>query len=109
MNGLFEVDVKGVARSVREEFGVVFGQYATESLQFDADAVIGGSVGRAVESEADDEYALIDAELNAVAASAIAPLIAPIGRRLESVTLLLFQSSSQFRTVGTKSIHSRIV
>ena len=104
LNWLFEIDMESVARSVREEFGIIFGQYAPESFQFDANAVLGSAVGRAVESEADDKNALVNAELNAVTTAAISPLIAAVGRRLESVALLLFQSSSQFRTIGNETI-----
>ena len=108
LNGLFEVDVERVAGSVGKEFGVVFGQDAAQSFELDADAVIGGAIGRPVQAETDDEDALVDAELDAVAAAAVAPLVAAVGRRLEPVADLLFQSGAQFRTVDKVFIHLHI-
>ena len=59
------------------------------SLQIDLGGVVGASVGGAVEAEADDENSAIDAELNRVTATAIAPLIAAVGRGLETVANLI--------------------
>ena len=74
LDGLLEVDLERVAGAVGEELFVVAGQDAAEAFQFDADAVVGGAVGRAVQAEADDEDALVDAELDRVAPAAVAPL-----------------------------------
>ena len=74
------MDVKGVAGTVGKEFRVIFGQNAAETFQFDADAVVGRAVGRSVQSETDDEDALVDAKLDAVASAPVTPLIAAVGR-----------------------------
>ena len=47
------------------------------SLQIDLGGVVGAAVGGAVEAEADDEDAAVGAELDGVAAAAVAPLVAP--------------------------------
>ena len=83
-----EVDVERVAAAVGEEVGRVFGQYPSQPLQLHAHAVVGGAVGRAVQAEADDEDPLVDAELDAVAAAAVAPLVAAVGGGLEPMAHL---------------------
>ena len=109
LNRLLKVDVERVARSVREEFGVVLGQHTSEPFQFDADAVVGRAVGRAVEAEADDEDALVHAELDAVAPAPVAPLVAPVGRRLEPVANLRLQSGTRLAAVQQRRLVSRRV
>ena len=50
---------------------------ARAALELDPGRVVGASVGRSVEAEADDEDAAVGAELDGVAAAAVAPLVAP--------------------------------
>lgn len=79
LNWLLKVNVESVAGTVREEFSVVLGQHAPESFQLDADAIVGRTVGRAVEAEPNNEDALVHAELDRIASATVTPLVAPIG------------------------------
>ena len=50
---------------------------ARAALELDPGRVVRAAVGRSVEAEADDEDAAVGAELDGVAAAAVAPLLAP--------------------------------
>lgn len=78
LDRVFEVHAKRVTRTVREEFSIVFGQHATSSSKFYFYIIIGPSIRRAIQSETDDEYTLIYAELDAIASTSIAPLIVAV-------------------------------
>ena len=57
-------------------------------LKLDAGGVVRAARGGSVEAEADDEDAVVHAELDGVASAAIPPLVASIGRGLEAVAHL---------------------
>ena len=101
------MDVESIAGTVGEEFGVVFGQHSAEPFQFDADAVVGRAIGRAVESESDDEDALVDAKLDGIAPAAVAPLIGSIGWRLETVAHLRFETRPRLAVVEQVGLVAR--
>lgn len=45
---MLEVNVEGIARSVREELGFVLREDLSQSLELDLDVVVSGSIGRSV-------------------------------------------------------------
>ena len=93
LNRILEVHVERITGAVRKELGVVLGEHAAQPLQLDTHVVVGGTGRATVEAEADDEDALVDAELDRVAAASVAPLIRSVCARLESVTYLWKASS----------------
>lgn len=85
---ILEVNVERVARTVREELGVVLREDIPESLELNLNVVI-RSTGRAsVQSETHYEYPFVDAELDGVATTPVSPLIRSIRARLESMAHL---------------------
>lgn len=82
------MNVERIAGTIRKEFCVILGQDSSESFKFDADTVVGWAIRGPVEAETDYEDALINTELNRIATTAVAPLVASIGRRLKPVANL---------------------
>ena len=102
LNGLLEINVESVAGAIRIKLGLIFRKYAPQSLQFNAHAIIRRTIRRAVQSKADDENSLVNAELNTIAATSIAPLIASVRGRLEPMTDLSLQASPRFAAASLK-------
>ena len=83
---------EGVAGPVRLELGHVLAEEQSVFLQLDSNEVLGRAVARPVKPEAHDENALVDGELDAVTAPAVAPLVAAVGGGLEAVDAVLDQT-----------------
>lgn len=57
--GVVEVNVEGVAGTVREEFRVVLRQHPAKTFQFDLHTVVRRPVGGAIQAESYDEYSAV--------------------------------------------------
>jgi hypothetical protein len=88
LDWVLEKHLEGVARAVREELRLVFCKDSAEPLQLDFDIVVSRAVRGTIKTEANHEYPLVDAELDAVTAAPVAPLVVAVGARLEPVTQL---------------------
>ena len=93
LNWLLKINMESIAWAVRVKFC---------SFQLDAHTVVGWTVGRAIQPEADDEDPLVNTELNAITAASIAPLIATIRRRLEPMTDLGLEAGPRLTAVQNK-------
>lgn len=95
LNRMLEEHMERVARPVREKFGIIFGQHTAQSFQIDLYIIICCTGRWSIQSKANDEYAFVHRELYRIAAATIAPLIAAIGTRLESMAHLSFQAQAR--------------
>ncbi len=82
--GCSKKDGEGVAGAVGEVLDDGDAERHALALQLDLGLVLGGAAAGPVQPEAGDEDALVHGELDAVAAAAVSPLIAAVGRRTES-------------------------
>lgn len=88
LDRVFEKHLKGVAGAVREELRLVLCENPAKPFQLDFDVIVSCAVRGTIETKADHEYSLVDAELDAVTAAPVAPLVVAVGARLEPVTQL---------------------
>lgn len=88
LDRVLEEDLEGVAGTVREELRLILGKDPAKPLQFDFDVVVSCTIRGTIETKANHEYPLVDAELDAVTAAPVAPLVVAVCARLEPVTQL---------------------
>lgn len=79
---------EGIAGAIGEVLAQVLPQDNPLPLEFNLGTVFCRATAGAVQPKASDEHSFINCKLDAVTATPVAPLIAPIGTRLETVTAL---------------------